>query len=913
LALIPGTRLGAYEIVAQIGAGGMGEVYKATDTNLKRAVALKVLPALVAADAERLARFQREAEVLAALNHPHIAAIYGLERSGATTALVMELVEGEDLSTIIAGDQRPPEAESGSSRLRDGASAAGRGGGAPRHLSLDDALPIARQIADALEAAHEQGIIHRDLKPANIKVRADGTVKVLDFGLAKAMDPVGAMSSSASMSPTLTSPAMTQAGMILGTAAYMSPEQAKGRAVDKRTDVWAFGAVLYEMLSGQRAFEGDDVTETMARILMKEPDWAALPATVPPAVVNVLRRCLEKDRKQRVRDIGDVALALEGAFDTPRAPQTIESPASGTRGWLGWVVAGLATVLLAVLAVIHYREVPAATPLVQTEMPLPDEVVPSYGSISPDGTRLVMRGTPPGGRPQLYLRSLSGRAFAPIPGSENTRSAPFWSPDSHWIAFSVEGKLMKWDVTGGQPPQLVCNADADFGAWSDDGVILFSEEDKPIQRVSATGGTARNALELDKAFGETAHLSPFFLPGGQAFLFGSNGKVRGAHFFTTLDGKMRHRLPDNLNGPNRWVANASGGAFLAYTSRNQLFVRPFNSGTGEFSGEAVLLVDEVVNGPTFSFGGAGALVYTPNRTASAQLRWYGADHKRGDVLGEPGQLGNPQLSPDGKRVLFLKQDAGKREIWVVPAGGGVGERVASMAQNLIGAAIWTPDGRMLYSRRDDTGAAVIERPADALGSDSVLARLLGNTLPALRSISADGKVIAMSASGGGANDVSLLSRPGGKVRPASGSAGNVAILSPDGRWLAYRANAQADPNTSNVFVRAVPEDPEAPLPSGERQIFSLAMPVQQLRWSDRNQLLILVGPTPEQRVLMALPLNWTDGTPRPGALQKLFDAPKAVSFDVTADGRRFIVAETVGENAIAPLVLVQNWPALLQK
>ncbi|HEY6335489.1 MAG TPA: serine/threonine-protein kinase, partial [Alphaproteobacteria bacterium] len=358
-----GQRLGPYEILGLLGEGGMGEVYRATDTNLKRQVAIKVLPISVAADSDRLARFRREAEVLAALNHPHIAHIHGLERSGAVPALVMELVEGPTLADRIA--QGP--------------------------IPLDEALPIARQIADALEAAHAQGIVHRDLKPANIKVREDGTVKILDFGLAKAMTPdAEGVSGNHADSPTITSPAMTQMGMILGTAAYMAPEQARGRAVDKRADIWAFGAVLFEMLSGRRAFEGEDVSDTLARILMKEPEWTALPATVPPTVTTVLRRCLQKDRKQRVRDIGDVALALEGAFDTPQAPQTLVSPASKPHGRLAWVVAGLATALLVGLSVVHFRELPPVTPLRQTEMPLPDGVVVGYGSIAPDGTRLVV-------------------------------------------------------------------------------------------------------------------------------------------------------------------------------------------------------------------------------------------------------------------------------------------------------------------------------------------------------------------------------------------------------------------------------------------------------------------------------------------------------------------------------------------
>jgi len=316
LALTPGTRVGVYEVAAQIGVGGMGEVYRAIDTKLKRQVAIKILPPSLAADHDRLARFQREAEVLASLNHFNIAAIYGLEESAAITALVMELVEGEDLSQRIARGASP-EAESLRSRPRDNEGAARRGGGARRGLEMDEALPIAKQIAEALEAAHEQGIIHRDLKPANIKVRSDGTVKVLDFGLAKALEPVGAMAASSSVAPTITTPAMmTGVGMILGTAAYMSPEQARGKTVDKRADIWAFGTVLFEMLAGTRAFAGEDISDTLANVLKMEPAWERLPAEVPARIRQVLRACLQKNVKQRIGDIQDVRLALEGAFET---------------------------------------------------------------------------------------------------------------------------------------------------------------------------------------------------------------------------------------------------------------------------------------------------------------------------------------------------------------------------------------------------------------------------------------------------------------------------------------------------------------------------------------------------------------------------------------------------------------------
>src|SRR5262245_44982105 len=392
MALPPGTRLGPYEVTAQIGVGGMGEVYKATDTNLKRAVAIKVLPASVASDAERLARFQREAEVLAALNHPNIAAIYGLERSGATTALVMELVEGPTLADRITQAAIP----------------------------IDEALPIAKQIAEALEAAHEQGIIHRDLKPANIKVRADGTVKVLDFGLAKAMEPTGAMPPSASMSPTITSPAMmTGVGMLLGTAAYMSPEQAKGRPADKRSDIWAFGCVLYEMLTGKRAFAGDDVAETVAFVITKPPEWHDLPETTPVAIRTLLRRCIEKDRKRRLADAADAQLEIDEALATSATEGARDPRANSERSlfWRPSVIAAGALVLGGLLvggAIWAFKPTSASPTIIRFGLTLPsDQQFTEFGTapfaISPDGTAIAYVANR-----QLYLRSISELQAKPI-------------------------------------------------------------------------------------------------------------------------------------------------------------------------------------------------------------------------------------------------------------------------------------------------------------------------------------------------------------------------------------------------------------------------------------------------------------------------------------------------------------------
>ena len=411
MALTPGARLGAYEITAQIGVGGMGEVWCAVDTNLGRQVAIKVLPDSFAHDPERLARFEREAKTLASLNHPNIAQIHGLEKSDGTTALVMELVDGPTLADRIA--QGP--------------------------IPIDEALPIAKQIAEALEAAHERGIIHRDLKPANVKVKDDGTVKVLDFGLAKAMEPAGAMSPGLSESPTLTTPAMTQPGIILGTAAYMSPEQARGKSVDKRTDIWSFGCVLFEMLSGKRAFRGDDVTDTIAAVVRGEPLWDALPKDVPVRLMQVLRSCLRKDPTKRVRDAGDVVLALEGAFEGPPVPTLGDAAAVVPRAWRQVLPWGLGAVLVgSVVTALAMRIVmrPGADPPVRLSIPVPPDLDPCCPAITPDGRTVAFHGlNSPPPRTQVFLRRLDQLEIVSVQGSErNPETFPeFFSPDGEWL------------------------------------------------------------------------------------------------------------------------------------------------------------------------------------------------------------------------------------------------------------------------------------------------------------------------------------------------------------------------------------------------------------------------------------------------------------------------------------------------
>ena len=474
MTLTSGTRLGAYDIGSLLGAGGMGEVYRAKDTKLNRDVAIKVLPAAFALDTDRLARFTREAQTLASLNHPGIAQIFGIEESSGVRALVMELVQGDDLSAII-----------------------GRGA-----MPLADALPIARHVADALEAAHEAGIVHRDLKPANIKVRGDGTVKVLDFGLAKALDPAGGPGASAMNSPTLTARA-TQLGMILGTAAYMAPEQARGKAVDRRADIWAFGVVLYEMLTGRRAFEGEEISDVLAAVLTRDPDFSALPAATPATVRRLLARCLDKDPKRRLRDIGEARLelsepALSAASSAPGAAlaATVRRP----RARAAWATAGVFALAFAGILVMHLRETPPVAEPIEFTVPPPESsffsgATPQF-ALSRDGRQLVFvaaeRGTP-----MLFVRSLASSDARVLPGTEQA-TFPFWSPDGRFVGYFASGKLRKILVAGG-PPIALCDAPIGRGGtWNEDDVVLFaSGVNEPLRSVSAGAGAVTLATTLD--------------------------------------------------------------------------------------------------------------------------------------------------------------------------------------------------------------------------------------------------------------------------------------------------------------------------------------------------------------------------------------------------------------------------------
>ena len=611
--LAAGTKLGPYEVVAQIGAGGMGEVYRAHDSKLGRDVAIKVLPANFVNDPERLSRFQREARMLAALNHANIATIYGLEQSGGVTCLVMELVPGETLAERVKGGP----------------------------LLVEEALKIAVQIAEALEAAHEKSIIHRDLKPANVKVTPEGKVKVLDFGLAKAFAGDGA-NDDPSNSPTLSAAATIQ-GVVLGTAAYMSPEQARGKVCDKRTDIWAFGCVLYELLSGHKAFEGEDTTEILAAVVRAEPDWTRLPEATPQTIRLLLRRCLRKDRRQRFQDATDARIEIEdtlsGASVTaPAAPPEItkhELP----RIWIA--ACGALLLALAAVSFVHFREIPPQPRIVRFQVPLPEKAINPIFALSPDGKVLAFTAAERGRR-KLWIRPIDSLTAQVVPGTDDA-SYPIWSPDSASLAFFVPGKLKKMAMTGG-PSQTICDApEGRGGSWNSDGVIIFSPGlGSPIERVSAAGGVPTAVTKL--ATPTELQRYPVFLPDNKHFLYVVNiGKpeTNGINI-GSLDGAPPVRiLADDSSAFYTPLAGSNGNGLLLFRRESSLMGVPFDPQRLRIAGDVFPITEGVgtagnTSNSAFSVSSNGELVYGNGGLGPKgdELVWMDRTGKR---LGNVGQ------------------------------------------------------------------------------------------------------------------------------------------------------------------------------------------------------------------------------------------------------------------------------------
>jgi serine/threonine-protein kinase len=861
-----GTRFGAYEVTSSLGSGGMGEVYRARDTNLKRDVAIKVLPPALANDADRLARFQREAEVLASLNQPNIAQIYGLERSEGTTALAMELIEGQTLEDRIS--QGP--------------------------IPVDESLRYAAQIAAALEAAHERGIVHRDLKPANIKLRPDGTIKVLDFGIAKALDTRWTTGPGPA---ALTTPAMTEAGFVLGTAAYMSPEQARGKPVDRRADIWAFGCVLYEMLTGRPAFLGEDVTTTLARVLQAGAEWSALPPSVSPAVRRTLELCLEKDVRKRIADVCDVQLALAGAFES--APST-RPESSKARAWwrrtmplvagalIGGLVIGGAVVALATLRAPQ----PVARPVsrFRYEIPQGEQFVivgRSVLAVSPDGSQFVYS-TANG----LNLRALDSLEARLLPGTSGALS-PFFSPDGKTIGFAgSSGRLERIAVNGGSAVAVADWEGVPSGAsWQRDGSILYGQT-TGIYRVKPGG---MPDLIIPAADGEGFY-GPELLPDGDAVLFSAtrNGNWHESQIVVQSLSSGRRTVVVERAGDAHYVA----GGYLTYVSGNDLFAVRFDSKTLQSSSDPArvgvsLGVAGVSPASNYAVAQNGTLVYVA--VFEGPLTgpvWIDREGREEPLEGCPCQ--QPSISPDGTRVAFTGAVGGRGAAIVV---WSLAERALlrlSLDSDLQYAPVWTRDGaRIAYG----SPQGIFWHRADGTGSAEPL--LLGNGLNT-SAWTPDGNLIF--AEGGTANgDIGLLTVSGERTRKpliATKYDEGRAALSPDGHWLAYQSN---ESGRYEVYVRPFPD-----VESGKWAVSTGGG--EDPRWSRDGRTLFFIN---GQKLLSAEVATEPTFSSRPP--QKAFDLvdyqPTGIPFpfDVSPDGKRVLL--DTSSRRRADIVVVQNWLA----
>jgi eukaryotic-like serine/threonine-protein kinase len=784
MSLAPGTRIGPYEILAAIGAGGMGEVYRARDTKLNREVAIKVLAQVFGADAE--VRFEREAQLLASLKHPNIAHIHGFEEANGTRAIGMELVEGEDLAQRLSRGRLP----------------------------VPEALAIAKQIADALEAAHDLGIVHRDLKPANIKVRDDGTVKVLDFGLAKALEPGSASSVSLTNSPTLSIHA-TQAGLILGTAAYMAPEQAHGRAGDRRADIFAFGAVLFEMLSGRQAFSGESVSDTLASVLKTEPEWSLLPADVPEQLRRLLRRSLTKDRTQRLQAIGEARIVLA-------QPTSVETPPVSTRSSLPatWILT-TALVLVTLLAAwgwFRSSPVSPAPSILKFSDAVDVASVAGAVAISRDGSRLAFVGGP---RRQIYVRQLDQLAPVLIPGTENAALLCF-SPDGLWISYVLNGEsqsrraqLMKVAVAGGAP-QTLADANTVVGppthSWSDDGAILYNSNGA-LWRMPSTGGPAEQLAEPDDENNERFLSAPQLLPGGQHLLLSvSVGPDVNRHRVVALDLRSHQKkvLLEGV-GMTQYIPAEPGsrrGHLVTYDARaGTLNAVAFDAERLDVNGSLVPIVDGIRGNPGrfghFSISDSGTLAYVPGGSAYSPERtlvWVDRQGAEQPTGAPTHQYNLPRLSPDGGRVVVEVQSSG--DIWVYD----LARSILSPTGNAGLSPVWTPDGeQMVYVTALAGSAALLAVvPVNRSGPPVILAEGRNTMLPS--AVSPDGThVIGATRQIGNGESVVLLPMEAGSGKPqllyATPFLKTTPVFSPDGRWIAYTSS---DSGRSDVFISAYP-------------------------------------------------------------------------------------------------------------
>jgi serine/threonine-protein kinase len=889
-----GASFGPYTVLGRLGAGGMGEVYRARDRKLQRDVAVKVMRSEFAAHPERLARFEREARLLAALNHPHVASIYGFEEPGGSPALIMELVEGPTLADRLLGGPLP----------------------------VDDALGIARQIAEAVEYAHEQGIVHRDLKPANVKVAPGDSVKVLDFGLAKALEPDPA-AAQLSNSPTLTMP--TQAGVMLGTAAYMAPEQAKGRPVDRRADIWAFGCVLYEMVAGTPAFRGETVTDVLAAVIREDPDWSRLPPGIPPRLREVLRRCLTKDLRQRVQAIGDVRIALEEIAAGDRATEPVPRAFS----WTGWAAAAAAGgAVVAAIAVllpltVTSGSLPPPQSVTRFTVTLPaGEYLTALDrpaiALSPDGRLLAyVAGTEASATPKAYVRRMDSLESRAVRGTDGA-SHPFFSPDGQWLGFFADGKLKKVPVAGGDA-QILAEVVNPVGASWSAGSILVAPYGSPIQRLNDTGG----ALETMAHFQPTEILqtSPEWLPGGQSALFTTHFIDRQAIVVLGPRPTDRHEI---LRAPAIMPRYEPTG-HLVYLAGEGLMAVPFDLQHQRLeTGAPPTLVLKGVYPLQYSLSGTGTLAYVAGHAPARRRRlvWVGRNGVAEPLPGAPvGSYNQPRLSPDGRWIAVDVVQPFGMQVWLYDLAQDTFKPLTFEGVNR--HAIWSPDSKRLVYMAQKTGVArLVSQPTNQSREPEPLttndAPDEASLLKIPYSISAGGLAIfvkllpsrnaeiwstsAVPSSAGSAS--SGVARRIMEARTADGG----PQLSPDGRWLAYASDESG--SGREVYVRAFPG------PGGPWQ--ASVGGGNEPQWNPRGgELFYRNGDR-----MMAVPVDTTAGfsAGKPHELFKGNYAPShggyvRANYDVSPDGRRFLMLQPADAGATPPsqITVVLNWSEELKR
>jgi Tol biopolymer transport system component len=907
MAVTPGTRFGPYDVGAKLGEGGMGEVYRARDTRLNRDVAIKVLLPAVANDPDRLARFSREAQLLASLNHQNIAHVHGLEESEGSRALVMEFVEGEPLSARIA-----------------------RGA-----LALDEALPIARQIADALEAAHERGIVHRDLKPANILVMADGQVKVLDFGLAKAVEagPAGGpgrAGGDGTTLPTITSPAhlrqgygghATEAGAILGTAAYMAPEQARGKSVDKRADIWAFGVIVFEMLTGRPLFAADSIADTFAAIVSKTPDWSQLPQEIRPLV----QAALEHDPRRRLRDIGD-AFRLVG-----RPTPTTESQ---PRRRIGALVGMGAVALLAIAVGIAgwMRSTPAtAAPELRLQITLPPGAQPDFGvSLSPDGRHLVFIVPKSDGTRGAWIRELNNVEARPVAGAENLDTAPvFWSPDSRWIGFSSAGTLQKVDVLSGGPAVRIANVGQIGAAWNAEGTIVYGTNPGgsgggSIFRVAAAGAAPVQLTTVDTGRGEYAHHHPMFLPDGRHFLYLRAARAqpddRSGIYVGSIDAapdqQSTERLVATTFGPVFFVPSKDDArGFLLFLREGSLVAQRFDPATVTLSGDPQQVATPVggfIDRALFFVGGTSTIVYAAAAPVfSMQFTWVDRQGKTLRIVGEPGVVSAAVRSPDGARVAAITVDitsaSEKRELWISDLERGT-KSLFWFKSPVMGPPVWSRDGTRLLFPLVDNGPQLYARAIDGVQDGRVVFK--GNRGEPLiaTSWSPDGRFVLFNRLGQStANDIWAVSVSDGTATPLINTPApeRDGVFSPDGRWIAYTAT---DSGRQEVYVTAVTSSsPTLTVGGGPWRVSSGGGNLP--RWRADGREIFYAGASS----MMAMPVS-TDSGFAVGTAVAVGGTAGQNTFgrfgfiDASRDGRELLFARPVAnDTSREPVNVIVNW------